>query len=360
MHRVMLMVTMVGLAACSGEKAKTPPVPVAVADSGPPQWAGYVQRSIAAAIGDSLSRIEGIAATGGKLYVADWKDGSIYQLTPVANSPAPLAEVARVGQLPTKPGTTIYGIAADKGGNLYFAIPDPGIIYRVEGARLGNNFNSRRDVKVFATGVPGANGLGFDANGHLWSSGGDKNVLYHVGPKGGAAQVFARDYATISPDTTMPVRAYVTNGIAFDKAGNAYTANTGTGEIQRLEVKSDYTVGTITTLIKDPMLFGADGLLFDDNGNLFVTANYRNALLLVTPDGKLQLVTNDRPGHRADSAQVRVSPEGARMGEAGVLRLPAELARVDNTLYIANLNFKVGLNSEQPFTGASVAGVRIK
>jgi hypothetical protein len=33
---------------------------------------------------------------------------------------------------------------------------------------------------------------------------------------------------------------------------------------------------------------------------------------------------------------------------------------VDNTLYLANLNFKVGANAEQSFTGASVAGIRIK
>jgi len=112
--------------------------------------------------------------------------------------------------------------------------------------------------------------------------------------------------------------------------------------------------------VKSPLLLGADGLMFDDSGNLFVTANYRNALLLVTPDGKVQLVTNDRPGHRADSAQVRVSPEGGRMGETGVLRFPAEIARVGNTIYLANLNFKVGANTEQSFTGASVAGIRIK
>jgi sugar lactone lactonase YvrE len=113
------------------------------------------------------------------------------------------------------------------------------------------------------------------------------------------------------------------NGIAFDKSGNAYTANTGTGEIQRLEVKPGYTLGAITTLVKSPLLLGADGLMFDESGNLFVTANYRNALLLVTPEGQLQLVTNDRPGHRADSAQVRVSPGWTHGRKSGVLRFPA-------------------------------------
>jgi sugar lactone lactonase YvrE len=357
MRAMAWMMVAASLSACTGEKPKAP---VAAVDPGPPQWAGYVQRSVAAAIGDSSSRIEGIAASGGKLYVADWKDGAIYRLSPVGNSPAPLAEVERVGQLPTKPGTTIFGVAADKAGNLYFAIPEAGIIYRADGGRLGRNFDSRKDVTVFATGLKGANGLGFDANGHLWSSGGDQNVLYHVGPKGGAAKVFAQGYATISTDTTMPVRAFVTNGIAFDKAGNAYTANTGTGEIQRLEVKPGYLPGAVTTLVKSPLLLGADGLMFDDSGNLFVTANFRNALLLVTPDGKVELVTNDRPGHQADSSQMRVSPEGGLMGESGVLRFPAELARVDNTIYLANLNYKIGANTGQPFTGASVAGIRIK
>jgi len=256
MRMMALMVIVAGSTACAGDKPKPP---VAVADSGPPQWAGYVQRSIAAAIGDSTSRIEGITASGGNLYVADWKDGGIYRLSPVANSPAPLAEVERVGQLPTKPGTTIFGVAADKSGNLYFAIPEAGIVYRADGARLGRNFDSRKDVTVFATGMKGANGLGFDANGHLWSSGGDQNVLYHVDAKGGAAHVFAKDYATASSDTTMPVRAFVTNGIAFDKAGNAYTANTGTGEIQRLEVKPGYKPGAITTLVKSPLLLAVVG-----------------------------------------------------------------------------------------------------
>jgi len=132
MRMMALMVIVAGSTACAGDKPKPP---VAVADSGPPQWAGYVQRSIAAAIGDSTSRIEGITASGGNLYVADWKDGGIYRLSPVANSPAPLAEVERVGQLPTKPGTTIFGVAADKSGNLYFAIPEAGIVYRADGAR---------------------------------------------------------------------------------------------------------------------------------------------------------------------------------------------------------------------------------
>jgi hypothetical protein len=335
----------------------------AARDSAPPfpQWAGYVSRSIAAALGDSASVIEGLAVHDGKLYTVDWKDGGIYRLTPDAASPSPLLSVERVGELGTRPGTVILGLAADSEGNLYAAAPESGTIYRVDGRTLGTpSFNTRRDVRAFATGAAGANGLAFDRTGQLWITGGDQNALYRVGPAGGKVVVFAKDYATISSDTTIPVRIYVTNGIAFDSKGNAYTANTGTGEIQRIEVRPDYTPGAITTFIRDTLLIGADGLLMDADDNLFVSANYNNSLFRVTPAGVLELVTSDRAGLGRDEAGVRVAPSGEQKGPSEVLRFPAELKRVGNTIYLANLNFKVGANATQRFTGASIAGVRVK
>ncbi len=350
-------------AACSKEKpgsaaARTDSTPATPAES---QWAGYVSRSLAAAVGDSLSTIEGIAEHDGKLYVIDWKDGGIYRLTPDESSPSPLLTVERVGELGLKPGTVILGVTAAPNGDLFATDPAGGNIYRVRGATLGTpSFNTRRDVRVFATGASGANGIGFDARENLWISGGDQNALYVVGPRGGRVKTFAKDYATINPDTTMPVRTYVTNGIAFDSKGNVYTANTGTGEIQRIEVKSGLTPGAITTLVKDARLYGADGLLIDGDDAVWVVANFRNALYRIGQDGTIALVTNDRPGQPLDSAGVRVSPGGERKGSTDVLKFPAELRRVGNTFYVTNLNMKVGANSEQQFKGASVAGIRVQ
>lgn len=347
------------LAACARGDSR----PAAMADSTPgvPQWAGYVSRSVAAALGDSASTIEGLAEHAGKLYTIDWKDGAIYRLTPDNTSASPLLGVERVGELGTPPGTVILGIAADKDGNLYAAAPQSGTIYKVRGSTLGTQgFNTRRDVQPFATGAAGANGLAFDRTGQLWITAGSENGLYRVGPAGGTVVQVAKGYATIAADTTMPVRIYVTNGIAFDSKGNAYTANTGTGEISRIEVRPDYTPGAITTFVKDTLLLGADGLVMDESDNLFVTANYNNSLFRISPDGTLQLVTSDRPGMGRDEAGGRVAPGGERKGPSEVLRFPAELKKVGNTIYIANLNFKVGANASQQFTGASIAGVRVQ
>lgn len=307
--------------------------PAVVASGSSTPTAG--QARIFATIGDSPSRIEGVAAHGGKLYVADWKDGSVYSVDAVSG------QVQRVGQLPTKPGEPLLGVATDSAGNVYVAAPETGIIYRIAASKLGKaDFRPRKDVEAFASGAAGANGLAFDANGQLWISGGDANAVYHVGPKGGQARVFAKGYTMVSNDTTMPVRAYVTNGLGIDTAGNVYTANTGTGEITRLEVKPGYELGAITTVARDERLLGADGISVMPNGDIWVTANFRNALGRITPDGVVTIVAHDPT--------------------AAVLHFPAEFKRIGSTFYIANLNFPVGANHATKYKGAQIAAIDVQ
>lgn len=314
---------------CKSEK-KAEPAAAAV-DSGP-----VASARVMTMLGDSASTIEGLAEHGGKLYTADWKDGSVYRIDPAVG-------VEKVGTLPIKAGDWILGVAADAAGNIYAAIPNSGTIYRIDATRLGaTDFNPKKDVSVFATGAKGANGIAFDRNGHLFISGGDQNVVYHVGPAGGKAMVFAKDYATVSPDTTLPVRTFVTNGMAFDGQGNVYTANTGSGEVQRIEMKPDYAAGPVTTVVKDERLIGADGLLIDADGTIWLTANFRNTFAKVAPGGAVTILYTDAPGKQ------------------NVLRFPAEVKRVGKAFYFANLNFGAGANAGQPVMGAAVSEILVK
>ena len=329
-----------GIAACGDKSPPPPPAPP-------------VALSVLATVGDSASTIEGIAEVGGRLFVCDWKDGTIYRIDPA--DPAPVA----VGGLPIAPGTAVLGIVADALGNLYFAVPEPGVIYRVAAGRLGAaDFNPKKDAKVFATGALGANALAFDrAAGHLWITGGPSGNLYHVGPEGGAVAVAASGYATMAADTTMPVRVYVVNGIAIDSNGVIYTANTGTGEITRILIGAGYTPASTATFARDPRLVGADGLSIDGQGNLWVDANFRNTLARVGPDGRVTIVASSTPdGNYADSTMV---PDYPQTGAGNALRFPAEMTRIGNTMYIANLNFPIGANTGQPVKGATVAAVTL-
>lgn len=295
---------------------------------------------------DSTSAIEGLALFNGRLFVADWKDGSIYRVDPAA--PTPL----KVGQLPTRPGTAILGVVADSIGDLFFAQPDSGIIYRVAVGRLGaHDFDPAKDVSVFATGVKHANGITFDSRGHLWVTGGDVDALYQVGPEGGQASVFAKDFSPVSTDTTMPVRGYVVNGVALDSKGNVYTLNTGTGTITRIPVAADYTAGPVTVLVKDSRLLGADGLISDRNGDLWVSCNFLSRLVRVDPSGALTIV--------ASRAAAGGGVPAVGNGDPTALRFPAELKRAGRTIYLSNLDFPYGANAKGHVAGASIAAVQL-
>lgn len=320
--RPLVITFALALAACGGEKAKIAP---ATAPTG---------TRIVAAVGGDSSKIEGLATWKGVLYVADWKDGTIYSVDP--RVPVPAAQA--VGRLGTKPGATILGLVTDATGNLYAAIPDPGVVLRVPNARLGaTDFDPAKDVSVYATGVAGANGVTFGSDGTLWIGGGDHHALYAVAPGGGAGRVFARDYSPVSTDTTMPVRVYTVNGVALDKQGRVYTANTGTGEITRFVVKPDGTAGEKSVFAQSALLIGADGMVMDDQDRLWVSCNFRNALVRIDPSGALTEVSASGPD--------------------GPLHFPAELKLVGGVAYLANLNFPVGANSGTTDHRASIAVV---
>ncbi|MEZ4413455.1 MAG: SMP-30/gluconolactonase/LRE family protein [Gemmatimonadales bacterium] len=324
---VALSLLVLTLPACDKPKAAPPPPR--------PQ---APELSILTSIGDTASTIEGIAQFAGQLYVCDWKDGTIYRIDPA--NPVPTA----VGTLPTTPGTAVLGITADADGNLYFAVPDPGVVYRVAASRLGaGDFDARKDATLFATGATGANAMAIDTpGGHLWITGGPTGNLYYVGMQGGAVSTAATGYTAMSADTTMPVRGYLVNGIAINSQGVIYTGNTGTGEISMLVVGADMTPQSITTLVKDDRLIGADGLSVDGDDNIWVTANFQNTLARVSPRGEVTIVATSTP------------TDGAN-----VLRFPAEFTRVGNTIYLANLNFPIGANTGQPVKGGSVAAVTL-
>jgi SMP-30/gluconolaconase/LRE-like protein len=338
-YRPLLPALLVLAGACAEKQTEAPP-------------AASVRVDILATIGDSSSAIEGIATHGGQLYVADWKDGTIYRVDPAA--PTPVA----VGRLPVAPGTWILGLVTDAEGNLYAAVPEAGIVYRVNAGRLGaGDFNPAKDATPFVTGAKGANGLAFDRAGHLWIGGGNTENVYHAPPQGGPAVVFASAYSPKSADTTMPVRDYTVNGVGFDSKGALYTLNTGTGEVTRLVVGPDYRPGAIATFVKDARLIGADGLVVDGDDNLWIDANFRNSLVRVSPAGEITVVAFSSPGGGMPDSTYR--PAYTMTGPGNALRFPAELKLVGKKAYLANLNFAAGANASQPVKGASIAVVEL-
>lgn len=328
-----LVVVAAGLA-CT-KPAPTPSAPLATA-------------TLLTTIGDSTTMIESVALFGGKLYTTDW-NGRIWEVDPAAPTPK------QVGSLPH--GGGYLGEVADSAGNLLIANSDSGMVWRISHDRLGAaNFDPKKDAKVFITGAGHANGITIARDGHVWVTGGDKDTLYHTGPNGGKAIPFAGGYSPILPDTTMPVRGYVVNGVTIDSHGDAYTVNTGTGAIYKLEVKPDHTPGAITKLVEARELVGLDGITVGPGDTLYANENFRNTFAKISPTGAVTILV---ASNGSDTAARRMGPGNTDLGPANVLHFPAELVRDGNTFYIANLNFPVGANAAGYRKGASIVKVTL-
>lgn len=91
--------------------------------------------------------------------------------------------------------------------------------------------------------------------------------------------------------TENPECQYGADGIAFDKEGNLYVGNFGDGEVYKITFNEDGSVKESKSFAKDPkQLQSTDGMAFDDNGNLYIADFCANAIAKVTPDGSVERI----------------------------------------------------------------------
>jgi hypothetical protein len=238
---------------------------------------------------------------------------------------------------PAAPACNFTGIAFDVAGNLYVADGAAATIYF-----FNPSAKNPPIAAIFALGVPGANGLAFDKKGNLWASDGTtgqgrvwkitspgancstpvvnceevfriqpmSNVVNLVNNVGGVG----RDVRTLPPGTilvtdttrnaanTLGSQPLVANGLAFNKNGVLFNIDTARGALWKIEfdlygnLKSPtgcdttFTANTLclsNVVVTHPILEGGDGIALDQDGNIWVDANERNAVAIVTRHRKV-------------------------------------------------------------------------
>ena len=206
------------------------------------------------------------------------------------------------------------GLAFGANGNLFFSESDK--IYTVK-----PDAGSPLTATIYASGVPGTNGLAFDRDGNLWTGDGTTGLgrVWRISPVGVVTEAFRIQPMVNAAGVgrsalTMPgsnPQALVANGVAFDPEGDMFVADTARGAIWRIafdrQGNLDSRTGCDTTFtpntlcldnvfIADPLLEGADGIALDRAGNIWVDANERNAVVVVTHDGRIVEVFRNSPG----------------------------------------------------------------
>lgn len=230
------------------------------------------------------------------------------------------------------------GLAFDHAGKLFVTEPNTGTIFS-----FFPNAGAPPRAMAFASGVPGANGVAFDEDGNLWTSDGvtGQGRVWKIDTRGTVTEVFrvqpmanevnldaaniggvGRDVRTLPPGkiTVLPgsrnaadtagSQPLVANGLAFDKHGDLFVSDTARGAIWKVKLDrrghlrsktgcdttfTDNTLCMENLFVAHPWLEGADGIALDHDGNIWVSVNERNAIVVVTDKGRVIEVFRNAP-----------------------------------------------------------------
>jgi sugar lactone lactonase YvrE len=179
---------------------------------------------------------------------------------------------------------------------------------------------------VFSAIGPGSglNALTFDAQGFVLVSDSFQGIIWRIPPGGGPAAIWKQDPLL----TTTGVPPFGANGMAFNKARTLlYVANTGNDTIVQI-VNNGATGGAATVLTNS--INGADGLIVDENDDIWVCANQGDEIVIVDNTGKVIGKLGD-----FDGLKPNLAPDG--------LLFPASLVFAGNSLLVTNLSLDLRL-----------------
>jgi sugar lactone lactonase YvrE len=177
----------------------------------------------------------------------------------------------------------------------------------------------------------GLNALTFDAAGNVYVSDSFQGTIWRTGPGGGVMTAWAHDAKL----TTTGVPPFGANGLAFNGAGTTlFVANTGDDTIVQIQASNTSNVTVFTNSIN-----GADGLVIDDEDNLWVAANQADEIVVVNPAGRVIAKLGD-----FDGIDHQGSPKG--------LLFPASPFLANGFLYVTNLSLDLRAAIGQPAVDA--------
>jgi hypothetical protein len=149
------------------------------------------------------------------------------------------------------------------------------------------------NTQLFATLPPegGPNDLAFDDAGNLYVTDPFLGQVYKVLPDGSASVWLADPLLLGNADApVLQFHAVGVDGIAFDKQKrNLYFTNLDYGRILSVPF-DDGTHGALSIFASDPLLVGADGIAFDNPGELYVAINSQDSLVTVSKQGSVSVL----------------------------------------------------------------------
>ncbi len=166
----------------------------------------------------------------------------------------------------------------------------------------------------------GLNALTFDGSGNVYVSDSFNGTIWKIGPTPGPASPWMTDALL----ATTGVPPFGANGLAFNQAQTVlFVANTGNDSVVQIPVSGVPLVAGAPTVFAYS-INGADGVIIDQNDNIWVCANQSDEIVVLDKTGKVIAKLGDFDG---------VDNQGAARG----LLFPASLVFSGNFLLVTNL-----------------------
>ncbi len=229
-------------------------------------------------------------------------------------------------------GTAVLAIAG-AAGYFYYSSPTRSVAPRLPAlvkrgpAPTARAWPARLET-LLESGLADPYGVAVDKQGNVYfSDGGDSNTISVRAPDG-STRVLAGGIEGYSEGLGAAAAFNTPSGIALDKQGNVYVADTGNHAIRKIAAD-----GTVSTLAGSGVAGFADGqgaqaqfngpvgVAVDDAGVVYVADTYNDRIRKIAPDGTVTtLAGNGRPGFldgAGEGAQFD-TPCGIAVGKDGI------------------------------------------
>jgi len=188
-----------------------------------------------------------------------------------------------------------------------------------------NPVTGASSVFMTVTGSAGLNVLTFDDDGNVYVSDSFQGIIWKTGSAGGAATAWVSSLLL----TTSGIPPFGANGLAFNQNRTAlFVANTGNDTVVKIPVGgSPLTPGTPEVFVNS--VNGADGLIIDEDDNIWVAANQAAEIVVIEPtQGRVIAKLGDFEG---------VDKHGVPHG----FLFPASLVFHGNDVFVTNLSLNL-------------------
>ena len=269
---------------------------------------------------------EGIAAD---------KNGNIYVATFDFTTTNAIHVFGTNGRLLTSiplPGVVPLGLAFDAAGNLYVANFGGGNVLKFSPPFNANSL----PAVTFTVCAPvlfvdcGLNAMDFDSSGDLYVSDSFGGKIYKIDLPAGTVSLFASDELLKPAPPPHGFPPFGANGLAFSEDGQTlFVANTADDRILKVNVVSK-AVSAFAESIN-----GADGILFDPQGRLWVAANQSDEVVALNAEGRVIERRGSFEG---------IGPDGAAKG----LLFPASIVVSRRSLFVTNTALALTGTASEP------------